>query len=267
MSHADELIANPPGRPGRHRLKVSHEIIRSLIADIASGRIARGSRLPSERDLAFEFRVSQPTMREAIRALDVMGLVDVRHGSGVFVAADMTNFVSNTLQTLLHVERVGILETLEVRAALGGYSAVRACALATDAQLSMLRDAVSQCERATESGDVLDMARSVVDFQNLFSAAAHNPLLFSVETFLVRTLMQLQLQAKLHAGLEYWQHQTRMFSEDRTKLVDLLDSRDAEGTLVAMNVYLDDQRRHFESDADLRGITISTAAMGEHDLL
>lgn len=62
-------------------------VARRLIEDIRSGRYGVGDRLPAERELAVEFDVSRPTVREAIIALEVQGLVEVRVGSGAYVRA------------------------------------------------------------------------------------------------------------------------------------------------------------------------------------
>jgi DNA-binding FadR family transcriptional regulator len=61
------------------------EIAQKLAREIAAGKYQIGQRLPSERDLAQRFQVSRPTIREAIIALELDNLVDVRIGSGVYV--------------------------------------------------------------------------------------------------------------------------------------------------------------------------------------
>src|SRR5690348_1481108 len=65
--------------------RLYEKIAQTIAADIASGKFAVGQRLPSERDLAQALDVSRPTVREAIIALELDGLVDVRMGSGVYV--------------------------------------------------------------------------------------------------------------------------------------------------------------------------------------
>lgn len=72
------------GAPGT---KLYQQIARAIAAAIADGRYARGDRLPSERELADEFSVSRPTIRDAMIALEFQGLVEARPGSGVYVAA------------------------------------------------------------------------------------------------------------------------------------------------------------------------------------
>lgn len=72
-----------PAPDGHERLY--QEVARSLFKDLASGKYAVGDRMPAERELASEFGVSRPTVREAIIALEVQGLVEVRVGSGAYV--------------------------------------------------------------------------------------------------------------------------------------------------------------------------------------
>ncbi len=63
------------------------QVAERLAADIRSGSLAPGERLPSERDLARTFEVSRASVREAIASLQVQGVVDTRKGAGTFVAA------------------------------------------------------------------------------------------------------------------------------------------------------------------------------------
>ena len=70
------------------RGKAYQRISGHLAEAIRAGQLARGSRLPNEKELAESYGVSRATAREALIALEVVGLVHARHGAGVFVAAD-----------------------------------------------------------------------------------------------------------------------------------------------------------------------------------
>jgi GntR family transcriptional regulator, hexuronate regulon transcriptional repressor len=70
---------------GGEQSRLYQALARKLTHELASGRYAIGDRLPTERELAAEHNVSRPTVREAVIALEVQGLVDVRMGSGAYV--------------------------------------------------------------------------------------------------------------------------------------------------------------------------------------
>ena len=65
--------------------KLYRQVADAIMASIKSGDYEPGSRLPSERDLAASFKVSRPTIREAMIALEIHGLVEARQGSGIYV--------------------------------------------------------------------------------------------------------------------------------------------------------------------------------------
>jgi len=65
--------------------RIYQEIVRQVKAMIAEGRLRSGDRLPPERDLAEKFVVSRTSVREALRALESLGFVEIRAGEGTFV--------------------------------------------------------------------------------------------------------------------------------------------------------------------------------------
>ncbi len=236
------------------RTRAADSIIARLRADIASKSIPLGSRLPNERDLAAYFGVSQPTVREAIRALAAMGLIEVRHGSGAYVTANLGDFVSSTLSTLVQVEGIGILDALEVRKVLALFSIRRAAAEATDTDLARIRYAADLCEQAD---DIRAMAQAVVWFQVEGSRAAHSPLIFALESFLIRILVQLQLAAEADRGRAFWRQQTSRFAEYRDRVWSALSQHDEGAAVEAMTEYLDQQRSWMSNDPGLRSVTLS----------
>lgn len=65
--------------------KLYQQVASTVMASIMSGKYKAGERLPSERDLAAAFKVSRPTIREAMISLEIRGLAESRHGSGIYV--------------------------------------------------------------------------------------------------------------------------------------------------------------------------------------
>ena len=245
------------GSPTPARGKVTDQIIETLRQDIVTGRLGRGTRLPTERELASHFGVSQPTVREAMRALDVMGLVDVRHGSGAFVRGDSAYVVASALQTLLQIERVSILEALDVREILSRQSARLAATSRTEADLDALDQHLERLEHADEFTNVGALVDELAGFQVAVSSAAHNPLLSSLEAFLINLLLQIQIKALRKRGVGYWRTRSLRFQEDRRQIVEALRARQPERASAAIEAYLEHQRDVFHEDRELSAMRLS----------
>ncbi len=240
----------------RARPRVSDEIIRVLIDQVASGQLPRGSRLPNERDMAGHFGVSQPTVREAIRALGAMGLVDVRHGSGAYVTGDPRSLVGLALRTLLQLEHVSILQVLDVRMTLGRYAARSAASMADGEDVARVVEAVAALEDVTDAHDVRDIAERVVAFQVALTFAAHNPLLQAIETFLIVLLMQFQV-ADRTKDLAFWRRWTARFVPDRRRIVQALQARDETAMVESVAGYLQALHVAFDADPALGSVRLS----------
>lgn len=141
-------------------------VVRQVAASIRDGRIGRGERLPTERELGSAFGVSRGVVREAIKVLGALGLVEARQGSGIYVLNDIPTvtraFTLSVSTDMKSVERLfEFRRTLEVEAA--ALAAVRR----TDSQLAEIVAASEETARAVELGD-LDAFGA---FDNVFHAA------------------------------------------------------------------------------------------------
>lgn len=124
------------------------------VADQLSERIATcvygvGERLPSERDLAAAFGVSRPTIREAVIALELDGLVEVKTGSGVYVIAQVPKSGSPS------VTDIGPFELLEARRGIEAEAAALAAGRITDAELNQLEALVAEMELENKTDVVM----------------------------------------------------------------------------------------------------------------
>lgn len=129
------------GEGGRDRLY--RTIARRLLACFSSGQYQPGDRLPTERELAIAFNVSRPTIREAIIALEVQGIVEVRVGSGAYLrglpnASDQAQF------------NVTAFELTEARLLVEGEAAALAASQITDAELETLTRLIEEIAKENE---------------------------------------------------------------------------------------------------------------------
>ncbi|MEO8137243.1 MAG: FadR/GntR family transcriptional regulator [Betaproteobacteria bacterium] len=116
------------------------EQIRGLIT---SGEYAVGARLPPERDLARQLRVSRPSVREALIALEVEGLVEVRVGSGIYVHAPVGPVAPAVMNGGPHA---GPFELIRARKAVEGECAALAAKEGKRAQVARIGEALEQME-------------------------------------------------------------------------------------------------------------------------
>ena len=132
--------------------KLYRQVADSITAAIKSGKYRPGARLSSERDLAAAFKVSRPTIREAMIALEIRGLVEARHGSGIYVTAHPPAQFGADLD-------IGAFELTEARRLFEGEAAALAATIITDEQLqeleSILQDMVRENERR-QKGEMAD---------------------------------------------------------------------------------------------------------------
>ena len=127
------------------------EQVRSLIA---AGEFGMGSRLPAERDLAQQLGVSRPTVREALIALEIEGVVDVRTGSGIYVMQPGTHAGGGETQGAPDPGEWGPLELMRARELVEGEVAALAARNAKKAQITMMADALAQMHDQAGAGIV-----------------------------------------------------------------------------------------------------------------
>ena len=244
-------------KPRRRKVKVVDGIIESLRQDIVTRKLPDGERLPNEKDLSDRFGVSQPTVREAIRALETLGLIEVFHGSGSFVRSQGGYALASALQTLLQLEGVSVMDVLNVRQVLGRYSVELAASNATDEDIAAINLAYIRFDHLAQVTDIDGVIDHVIDFQRAVSAASHNSLLHSLEVFLLSLLNEVQVKALVGRSIEFWQDRALDFQSHRRAILRGLKSREPRLARQAMDRYFAAQHARFERDDDLRALNLA----------
>jgi GntR family hexuronate regulon transcriptional repressor len=163
------MIASPPNISTGHRL--SQDVARNPIAEIAGGRNALGSRLPAERELAAHYGVSRRTVREAVIALEVQGLVEVRVGSGAHV-------VRTPSKTDIPGFNISAFELTEARLLFEGEAAALAASSITNEDLKEMADLVDAI--ATENRDPGGSDKADREFHLAIARATWNTAVYDV---------------------------------------------------------------------------------------
>jgi glucuronate isomerase len=145
--------------------KIAHQLSELITA----GEFASGERLPSERELASQLGVSRPSVREALIALEVKGIVEIRVGAGVFVTSSSKDAAVSSID---FDEGEGPFELLQARRIVEGETAVRAASTATAADIAKIRAAAQEMRQAQMHGKITEDTDRA--FHLAIAKAAHN---------------------------------------------------------------------------------------------
>lgn len=209
--------------------RLYERIAQKLASSIARGEYKVGQRLPSERELAQNFSVSRPTIREAIIALELDHLVEVRVGSGVYV----TN--TEPPGGKAGATDIGPFELLEARRSIEGEVCALAATRIDDAQLAELAALVDEMRTENEH-DVMLSEDADRRFHEVIAAATQNSGMIAVVKMLwdarTRSPQSRSLSAKVRAT------GVKPRIDEHTAILKALKQRDAEGAREAMRDHL-----------------------------
>jgi GntR family transcriptional repressor for pyruvate dehydrogenase complex len=164
----------------RRSSAVAHEAIGTIKQMIVRGEIQPGQRLPAERDLAAQLGVSRPSLREAIRALIALNILESRHGEGTFVSSLEPELLSEPIDFLLQVNDGALQALFEARRVLEAGVAALAAERATDLELAELEDFVKLGR--TKLDDAEAFVEHDIEFHARIQRSARSPILASLLT-------------------------------------------------------------------------------------
>jgi GntR family transcriptional repressor for pyruvate dehydrogenase complex len=140
---------------------------------ISSGALVPGSKLPPERELARQFRVNRASIRQALKALDVMGIVHQRVGDGTYLTNDASTTLRAPLDFLILVDGITFQELFEARRIVEPELAARAARRRTDVDIADLEAAVAKM-KSNPDLDLHDLAEQDLHFHEIIWRASGN---------------------------------------------------------------------------------------------
>lgn len=202
--------------------KLYQQIARAIATAIADGRYAPGDRLPSERELAEEYSVSRPTIRDAMIALEFQGLVEARPGSGVYVAA---------APTANEADEPGIsaLAITEAQRLFEGEACALAATCITEDQLAAL-DLVLQEMSSASKDDDLDQLEQ--DFHLMIARGSGNA---AIVTGIEDLWDMRQQSSSCTATLRRVRVQSGSSASEHRKILEALRARDSKAARLALH--------------------------------
>ena len=223
--------------------RLYRQIADQISALIERGEYSAGQRLPPERDLARQLGVSRPSVREALIALEVEGYVEVRVGSGVYVAGKQATPAKAKLTA-----DSGPFELIKARWLIEGECAALAAKAATKSQVRAMEEALDEMQAARDKGvEPLDADR--LFHLRIAEATGNSALALAVQTLWDQRTGPLFLRLEHHfdtPGL--WS----VAIKEHRDIVAAIARHDAAGARSAMRRHMDHAAKRFSVGWDKR---------------
>jgi GntR family transcriptional repressor for pyruvate dehydrogenase complex len=219
------------------RTSLVEQLSQQLAAFIRDRNLLSGERLPSVLALAQHFSVGTPTMREALRRLEATGVVEIRHGSGIYVRdASSMLFLRNPLAD--EIDARTLLELLDARLLLEPVLAERAAERATSEDLARLGEAIADAERFLSGPEANDarLHEANMRFHRGIAAAAGSNVLNGI----VSTITHMY-DREQSAAMSLFDDRRRDFEEHRA-IYEAIQNRKPRRSRELMTRHLSDVR-------------------------
>jgi GntR family transcriptional regulator, transcriptional repressor for pyruvate dehydrogenase complex len=222
--------------------RVYHHIVAHIEGAIFDGKLANGDKLPSERELGRRFGASRVAVREALRALEHRGLLEVRQGScgGHFVRAADASVISRDFQTLLRRGRLTPAQLTEARLIIEPEIALLAAERATDLDMKELRAALDERFAVVAGGR--NPRELDLDFHRRLALAACNP----VHALAIHALLDLEADLVAPHGLIAEADRAEV-ERAHAALLEAVEARDGDRARLIMRAHIADVQRRVDA--------------------
>ena len=177
--------------------RTADEVVQQIESLVLEGVLRVGDRLPGERDLARQFEVSRPILRDALKNLETRGLLTSRHGGGTYVADVIGQVFARPVIELFATHRKAAGDYLEYRREIEGIAAEYAARRATPDDLALLDRIVARMREAHPSADMEAEAAIDVEFHQAIGECAHNIMLLHTLRSCYRLMSDGVLQSRM----------------------------------------------------------------------
>jgi len=158
-----------------HKKSVVHDAISKIKELIDQDYFKYGDKLPPERELAKQLGISLPSLREALRALGVLGIVEARHGSGTYLRSSLDAWPHEPFTLLFNLHPTMHLDLFEARIGLEGLIAELAAKKRSADDLKSMEHSLQQME--AHLNDRYEWIKNDFEFHDAIVKATHNILL------------------------------------------------------------------------------------------
>ena len=221
-------------------------VIENIKGMITRGELRCGERIPSERELAARFNVSRVPIREALKILEYMGVLDSSRGDGTYVKNIVVEDLIGRLDFPITATADTLMDLLELRISLESFAAFYAAQRRTDEDIAALDQTIKDMREAKKTpctdGDSVQKLREIsYEFHRLLVRSAHNSVLSSVYENLYELLDVSRQFTTDNSGISY----NSILAHEA--IFNRIVQQDADGAREAMDEHLSDVRVNLSS--------------------
>lgn len=212
------------------REKVSKQIVQQIKTAIMQGKLKPGQPLPQEKDLVAQFGVSKHTLREALRALEALGLISIRRGAGGGPVVSEIDWATarDYFAGFLYFQNFTLADISEVRKLVEPYIAGRVAETISPEDFEELKSVHEACVNAFQKNKNIVRNETEVMFHVLLAKFAGNPFLWVLLDFVNNMLADAK--HKLKPGKEF----AAKVIEAHQRILDAIEAKDAEAASRGM---------------------------------
>ncbi|MGI4815035.1 MAG: FadR/GntR family transcriptional regulator [Janthinobacterium lividum] len=222
-----------PGFAKIKRRRIFEEICEQIRRKLARGEYKPGDKLPTERDLAAEFGVGRPAVREALRTLENSGILVLKKGlrGGAYVREGHPEVLKQSLRDLMDLGHITLPSLMEARSVITGSVVKLACERGTVAEFDAIEDSIRLVDQLNDKDEYYDKVRVSTDFFRLIAAATHNEVLALLVDSLTVIVRYVVINARPAAN--------ERCDGLRWQMLENMRARNVEGAQQALEAFFD----------------------------
>jgi GntR family transcriptional regulator, transcriptional repressor for pyruvate dehydrogenase complex len=250
--------ATPPKFRPIHTRRAFEEICERIREQLALGVLKPGDKLPPERDLAQQLSVSRNVLREALRSLEMAGVLRLQKGvkGGAFIREGDTSRMNVVMRDMLSLGTISVRELSEARIDVLDLVVRLSCANAKPADFEALEANVERTELATREGRLLDRVECSRDFYRLLAVATGNRVIAMILDSVTEIHMRFVYAKVVSSGVAM-----PRLAEKRRQFLVALRARNASSAVRLMRTHLESVQRMLEQDPGAMSLQVALAEM------
>lgn len=221
--------------------KVYEQVVEQIKLLILKGVLKKGDKLPTERDLAEQLEVSRTSVREALRALEVIGLIESKQGAGNYIRENFDGSLFEPLSTLFMLDNGKAEDILEFRELLELQTVVLAAKRIEPEEIAELKNIIEGLKQCQEEDERIHFDKQ---FHYFIAKASKNILILNVLEVLSQLIDEFirDSRNKIYKAHKTWNN----LNVHHEKILGALEKGDSQEAYAAMKAHFELIRENFE---------------------